>query len=72
MVRLIQPLGGAARRVPDDATAMDWRGAKWTCHILGMWQDPSQDDSNIAWIRSAAAAMERWTLSGSYLNYLNG
>ncbi|MGE0685922.1 MAG: FAD-binding oxidoreductase, partial [Dehalococcoidia bacterium] len=67
---IIQPLGGAARRVPEDATAMGWRGARWAIHMLGMWPDPSQNDVNIAWIRNLAAALEPWSQDGTYLNYL--
>jgi hypothetical protein len=69
-VVIIQPLGGAARRVPEDATAMGWRGAKWAFHMLGMWAAASQDDANIGWIRNAAAKLEPWSLPGAYLNYL--
>jgi FAD/FMN-containing dehydrogenase len=67
---IIQPLGGAARRVPDDATAMGWRRARWAMDMLGMWPDPSQNDLNIAWIRNLASVMEQWSLDGTYLNYL--
>jgi FAD/FMN-containing dehydrogenase len=67
---IMQPLGGAARRIPKDATAMGWRGARWATHMLGMWPDATQNEMQIAWIRRAAAAMEPWALPGAYLNYL--
>ncbi|MBI2913638.1 MAG: FAD-binding oxidoreductase [Chloroflexi bacterium] len=67
---LVAPLGGAIHRVPDDATAMGWRSAKWAVHILGMWPDPNEDDPNIAWVRNVAQAVKPWAQDGAYLNFL--
>jgi FAD/FMN-containing dehydrogenase len=68
---IVQPLGGQVHRVPDDATAMGWRAsANWALHILGAWEDPAQNDEQIAWVRSVAAAMHPWAQTGTYLNYL--
>jgi hypothetical protein len=68
---IVQPLGGQVHRVPDDATAMGWRAsANWALHILGSWEDPAQNDEQIAWVRSVHAAIEPWAQTGTYLNYL--
>jgi FAD/FMN-containing dehydrogenase len=67
---LVQPLGGAAARVPDDATAMGWRAARWSIHILGMWRDAADDEPNTSWVRRAWTAMSPWAQRGTYLNYL--
>lgn len=67
---IIQPIGGAAGRVADDATAMGWRKARWALHILGMWPNPAENDTNIAWVRNIAAALQPWEQAGTYLNYL--
>ncbi len=67
---IVQPLGGAVHRVPDDATAMGWRSAKWALHILGMWPDAAADERNIAWVRNVAQALKPWAGDGAYLNYL--
>ncbi|HEU4758975.1 MAG TPA: FAD-binding oxidoreductase [Dehalococcoidia bacterium] len=68
---IVQPLGGQVHRVPDDATAMGWRAsANWALHILGAWEDPAQNDAQIAWVRSVADAMHPWAQKGTYLNYL--
>ena len=67
---LLQPLGGAINRVPDDATAMGWRGAKWALHVLGVWEDPADDEKNIAWVRNIADVMKPWAQEAAYLNYL--
>jgi FAD/FMN-containing dehydrogenase len=67
---IVMPLGGAVHRVPDDATAMGWRGAKWGIHILGQWADASEDEEQIAWVRAVDAAIQPWAQEGTYLNYL--
>ena len=68
---LVQPQLGATARVPDGATALGWRGAKWSVHYLGMWADPRENDAQIAWIRAIADAMKPWAQQGTYLNYLS-
>ncbi|MEX0801049.1 MAG: FAD-binding oxidoreductase [Dehalococcoidia bacterium] len=68
---IVQPLGGQVHRVPDDATAMGWRAsANWAVHVLGAWEDASQNDEQIAWVRSVNEAMQPWAQKGTYLNYL--
>jgi FAD/FMN-containing dehydrogenase len=67
---LVQPLSGAVHRVPDDASAMGWRGAKWAVHILGEWPDAGENEEQIAWVRNVAAAIQPWAQTGTYLNYL--
>jgi hypothetical protein len=67
---IVQPLGGAVHRVPDDATAMGWRGAKWALHVLGVWEDAADDEKCIAWVRNIADVMRPWAQEAAYLNYL--
>jgi hypothetical protein len=69
-VVLIQPLGGKVHRVDEEASAMGWRQAKWALHALGAWEDPSDDETQIAWVRNLAATAEPWAQAGTYLNYL--
>ena len=68
---LVQPQGGATARVPDGETALGWRGAKWSVHYLGMWDDAAQNEAQIAWVRKVADAMKPWAQGGTYLNYLS-
>jgi hypothetical protein len=67
---IIQPTSGAVQRVPDDATAIGWRSAKWAIHILGTWEDASEDEKQIAWVRNTHLAVQPWAQKGTYLNYL--
>ena len=34
------------------------------------WTDPALDDESIAWARETAAAIEPWSVSGGYANYM--
>jgi FAD/FMN-containing dehydrogenase len=68
---IVVPGGGAIARVPDDATALIQRSAPWNLHYLSMWPpDPSQDEANISFTRSLAAAMKPWTTGKVYLNFI--
>lgn len=68
---LIQPLGGQVHRVPDQSTALGWRAsARWSLHILGMWEHPNDNQQHIAWVRSVSDAVQPWAQKGNYLNYL--
>jgi FAD/FMN-containing dehydrogenase len=67
---IVQPTSGAVQKVPDDATAIGWRSAKWAIHVLGTWEDPAEDDKQIAWVRDVHGAVQPWAQKGAYLNYL--
>jgi hypothetical protein len=67
---LVQPMGGAAHRVADDANAIGWRSTKWSVHVLGMWQEATEDEKQINWVRNVVDALKPWAQKGTYLNYL--
>jgi FAD/FMN-containing dehydrogenase len=37
---------------------------------MASWIDPALDDEYIAWARETAAAIEPWSVSGGYVNYM--
>jgi hypothetical protein len=49
-------MGGAIRRVPDDATAFPHRSASWLINIPGQWADPADTGAEIAWVALREAA----------------
>lgn len=67
---IVVPGGGALSRVPDGATAFGSRDAAFNIHFLGMWEDPSESDRNIDYIRGLAASMKPWSTGTAYLNFL--
>ena len=67
---LVEQYGGAASRVPEDATAFANRRADYDLGILTQWTDPADSERHINWTRRFADAMEPFR-SGSYLlNFL--
>jgi hypothetical protein len=48
----LYPIDGAAGRVPQDATAWNWRGARWAQVMAGISRDPADNEQMIAWARS--------------------
>ena len=61
--------GGAASRVPADATAFGTRDAPYLISFDTTWTDPAHTDQNIAWTRAAWADMGRFGGGGLYLNF---
>jgi len=68
-VVLIEPMHGAALRVPPDATAFSHRQKCFNVSALAVWDDPAADADHIAWSRRTAAAVEEHSKGGGYLNY---
>jgi FAD/FMN-containing dehydrogenase len=66
---LIMQLGGAAARVPEDATAVGNRAAKLVFNVQGAWEDPAEDHRHIDWVRDYWSVI-RPLSSGTYVNFL--
>jgi FAD/FMN-containing dehydrogenase len=66
----IHTMGGAASRVPADASAFPHRGAPYVMNLMSRWQDPAQDDECLAWGRNVYASIEEHTTGGAYINFL--
>jgi FAD/FMN-containing dehydrogenase len=68
---LIQPLGGAFGRVPEDATAFSHRDARWCYHALSQWPDPADTPVNRAWTYAFVAAMSPFARREVHPNYVS-
>jgi FAD/FMN-containing dehydrogenase len=68
-VVIMAPLGGAIGDVPENATALSGRSAKWMYHCYGSWQDTADDERGIAWVRATGNVMHPWTAPGVPLNF---
>lgn len=66
---LVEPLHGAAARVPAEATAFAGRGARYNATFTGAWFDPSDDERYVELARGYSATLAPWALGGGYLNY---
>jgi FAD/FMN-containing dehydrogenase len=62
-------LGGAMSRVPENETAYGRRDAPYLVTAEANWDDPQENDRNIAWARDLLAAMRPFSRGGLYLNF---
>lgn len=69
---LLQQIGNAANRVPSDATAFAHREARWDALVLSGWEDPSEDEHQIAWSRRVYQSWRPFCTDASYTNALSG
>ena len=46
------------------------RDARYTLNIAASWEEPSQDEVNIAWARTAWNDMKSFSTGGTYINFL--
>jgi hypothetical protein len=66
----LEPKGGAIARVDADDTALSVRDMAYAYYALAVWEDPSDDDRHIAWVREFAQAMSPYTMPGMFLNFV--
>jgi FAD/FMN-containing dehydrogenase len=62
-------LGGAMRREPAGGSAFARRDDPFLLGIEANWDDPDQDEANIAWARDLFRDMEPFSPGGAYLNF---
>jgi FAD/FMN-containing dehydrogenase len=67
---LIESLRGTPKEVDPDSAALGYRDAAFNISVMAAWLDPAQDEETIAWARETAAAIEPWSVSGGYANYM--
>ena len=67
---LLMHLGGAASRVAENATAAGHRGAEYILNIAGSWADPELTEPGIGWAREFWAAMQPFSMGGTYVNFM--
>jgi FAD/FMN-containing dehydrogenase len=67
---LVPAWGGAIARIPDDATPLSGRGARFVVHPLLLWEDASEDEAMIAYGRATRDALAPYRTGGTYLNWL--
>jgi FAD/FMN-containing dehydrogenase len=65
-------INGACHRVAPDATAFAYRNATFAPVIAGMWPDPADNESNIAWVRDYYEATAPQSEAGGYINFMSG
>jgi FAD/FMN-containing dehydrogenase len=67
---LIESLHGAPKDADPASGALGFRQAAFNVSVMATWQDASLDEEHIQWARDTAAAIEPWSVSGGYANYM--
>ena len=67
---LIESLHGAPKDVKPESAALGFRDAAFNASVMASWTDPAHDEENVEWARATAAAIEPWSVSGGYANYM--
>ena len=68
---LIHQVGGAINDVAPDATAYPHRDAEFIVSPGARWEDPSDDDACIAWVRECREALAEHATGGVYVNFVS-
>ena len=61
--------GGVTSRVGPEETPLAGRESPLLVSLDGVWGDPADNDTNIAWARDGWAAMQRHSSGAMYLNF---
>ncbi len=67
---LLLPDGGASARMAAGAMAIEPHEAPFNIHITSQWEDPADDEANIAWTREFSAALKPFTTGRVYVNFI--
>jgi FAD/FMN-containing dehydrogenase len=67
---LLEHPHGTVSRVAVDQTAYCHRQDRFVYNIVSMWSDPAESDRHIAWTRELWSAMQPFSSTGVYVNYL--
>jgi FAD/FMN-containing dehydrogenase len=67
---LIESLHGAPKDADGAGGAVGFRDAAFNLSAMASWLDPAVDESHVEWARDTAAAIEPWSVSGGYINYM--
>jgi FAD/FMN-containing dehydrogenase len=67
----VHPIDGAVQRVGATETAFANRNVKFSPVVAGMWQNPADNEANIAWVRDYAAALRPYAVPGGYINFMD-
>jgi FAD/FMN-containing dehydrogenase len=68
----LYPLNGAPQRVGIGETAFAYRDVGFSPVIAGMWENPADNDANIAWVRGYHEALRPYSVEGGYVNFMDG
>jgi hypothetical protein len=59
------------QRVAPDATAFAYRNSDFAPMMAGFWNDPSEADANLTWVREFSDALRPLGAGGGYINFMD-
>ena len=62
-------MGGAINRVGPTDTAYAERSAPWMSSIDGNWENPADNEANIAWVRESFKQIAPYSTGTTYTNF---
>jgi FAD/FMN-containing dehydrogenase len=62
-------MGGAINKVGPTDTAYAERSAPWMSSIDGNWEDPADNEKNIAWVRESFKQIAPYSTGTTYTNF---
>ncbi len=65
-------VGGAAGRVPTDASAFPQRSSHYVMNVHARWREAGQDQQCIAWARNLFEAAKPHAIGTAYINFMPG
>jgi hypothetical protein len=68
---VLEYYGGAAGRIPCDATAYPHRDLPWDILFIAQWTDPSQTEAQREWARSGEDALRNFSANAHLLSTLD-
>ncbi len=66
----LYPINGAASRVGKNETAWNYRDANWAMVIVGVDNDPANNEKMTRWAREYWEAMRPYNAGGAYVNFM--
>ncbi|MEO8083280.1 MAG: FAD-binding oxidoreductase [Ardenticatenales bacterium] len=63
-------MGGALNELDADHLPVGNRDARYVLNVAGSWDDASEDDANVGWVRAAWEDMRSFSTGGTYVNFL--
>jgi FAD/FMN-containing dehydrogenase len=67
---LFESLHGAPKDADGTIGPVNFRRAAFNVSAMAVWQDVDLDAQHIEWARETASAIEPWSVSGGYMNYM--
>jgi FAD/FMN-containing dehydrogenase len=67
----VHQMGGAVAQQDRSATAFAHRDLSYLINIVGMWQDPAEDDLHLAWVAGLWRDIEDVVAAAAYSNFFS-